>query len=439
MTAAMADAVHPDRQDIVAGQLEQLRTLVAELFPANPFYARKLQSAGITFDIGSLDDFSRRFPFTTKAELVEDQLRHPPFGTNLTFPLDRYTRFHQTSGTMGAPLRWLDTPESWDGMVESWMEVFRAAGVSTGDRVFFAFSFGPFIGFWLAFESAARLGCLCLPGGGLSSAARLRVMMDNGATVLCCTPTYALRLGEAAREEKIDLGASRVKTIIVAGEPGGSILATRARIESLWAGAQVFDHHGMTEVGPVTYECPERAGVLHVIESACFAEIVEPGTGQPVRPGQAGELVLTTLGRTGSPLLRYRTGDLVKRGTPNAEQAPAPCVCGRHELALEGGVLGRQDDMVIVRGVNVYPTAVEEIIRSCEGVAEYQVKLSAEKALAEMRVEVEPAANCCEAGALAARVEKAFEIALALRISVNVVAPGTLPRFEMKARRWVKT
>jgi phenylacetate-CoA ligase len=434
----MADDAHSESASIAAAQLEQLRTLVAELFPANRFYTRKLQSAGVTFDIGSLDDFSLRFPFTTKQELVEDQLRNPPFGSNLTFPLDRYTRFHQTSGTSGTPLRWLDTPESWEWMLESWMEIFRAAGVVAGDRVFFAFSFGPFIGFWLAFESAARLGCLCLPGGGLSSAARLRVMMDNSATILCCTPTYAMRLGEVAVEEKIDVSASRVKTIIVAGEPGGSILATRARIESLWAGARVFDHHGMTEVGPVTYECPARAGVLHVIESAYFAEIINPATGKPVPPGQIGELVLTTLGRTGSPLLRYRTGDLVKQRAGSREQG-MPCVCGRHELALEGGVLGRVDGMVIVRGVNVYPSAVEEIIRSCDGVAEYQVKLTVEKALTEMRVEIEPAANCRDGGALAARVEKAFEIALALRVSVKVVAPGTLPRFEMKAKRWVKT
>src|SRR6266487_3376903 len=209
----MADAVHPDREDIVAGQLEQLRTLVAELFPANRFYTRKLQSAGVTFDIGSLDDFSLRFPFTTKAELVEDQLRNPPFGSNLTFPLDRYTRFHQTSGTTGTPLRWLDTPESWDWMVESWMEIFRAAGVRTGERVFFAFSFGPFIGFWLAFESAARLGCLCLPGGGLSSAARARAIIDHGATVLCCTPNYAIRLAEAAAADGIALAASRVRVV----------------------------------------------------------------------------------------------------------------------------------------------------------------------------------------------------------------------------------
>ena len=228
----MNEGAHPDRMAMMANQLDQLRSLLAELIPANVFYTRKLQSHGATFDVASLEDYSARFPFTTKPELVEDQRRNPPFGTNLTYPLNRYTRFHQTSGTSGTPLRWLDTPESWDGMVEDWMNVFRAAGVAAGDRVYFAFSFGPFIGFWMAYESAARLGCLCLPGGGMSSAARLRAIMENGATVLCCTPTYAIRLGEVAAEEKLDLGAARVRRIIVAGEPGGSVLATRARIES---------------------------------------------------------------------------------------------------------------------------------------------------------------------------------------------------------------
>src|ERR1700722_19405328 len=211
---------HPSRAEIAADQLEQLRSLVAELFPGNAFYSQKLSAAGITFDVDSLEGFSRRFPFTTKSELVEDQRAHPPFGTNLTYPLDRYTRFHQTSGTTGTPLRWLDTPESWEGMLESWAEVYRAAGVVRGDRVYFAFSFGPFIGFWMAFEAANRLGALCLPGGGMSSAARLRGILDNGAAGLCCTPTYALRLAEVAAAEKIDLQRSRVKTIIVAGESG---------------------------------------------------------------------------------------------------------------------------------------------------------------------------------------------------------------------------
>src|SRR5215471_15502455 len=176
--------VHPSRAEIEAAQLEQLRTLLAELFPANQFYSRKLSAAGITFDVAGLDDFCSRFPFTTKAELAADQVAQPPFGTNLTYPLARYNHYHQTSGTTAAPLRWLDTPESWEWMVENWTQVLVAAGVGAADRVYFAFSFGPFIGFWLAFEAAARLGCLCLPGGGLSSIGRLRAIIDNGITIL---------------------------------------------------------------------------------------------------------------------------------------------------------------------------------------------------------------------------------------------------------------
>src|SRR5437879_3410850 len=333
----MPAETHPTRAAIEASQLEQLRSLVAELFPGNRFYCRKLSAAGITFDIASLQDFSDRFPFTTKTELAENQRAEPPFGTNLTYPLERYTRCHQTSGTSNAPLRWLDTPESWEWMLESWTEVLRVAGIGAAARRYFAFSFGPFIGFWIAFESAARLGCLCVPGGGLSSAARVRAMLDLGITVLCSTPTYAIRLAEVAAEEGIDLGTARVRTLIVAGEPGGSIPAVRARLAGLWPGARVFDHHGMTEVGPVSYECPARPGVLHVIETAYLAEIVEPASGKRLSPEQytsgagvssvTGELVLTTLGRAGSPLLRYRTGDLVR---PSLQ----PCACGRTAMAL---------------------------------------------------------------------------------------------------------
>jgi len=423
-------AAIPSRAEIESSQLEQLRSLVAELIPANKFYTRKLQDAGVGFDVASLEDFSTRFPFTTKLEIVADQTATPPFGTNLTYPLNRYTRFHQTSGTSGTPLRWLDTPESWDWMIENWTEIFCAAGVTASDRVFFAFSFGPFIGFWLAFESAARLGCLCLPGGGMSSEARVRAIFDNAASVLCCTPTYAIRLGEVAALANRNPGVSRVKTIIVAGEPGGSVPATRKRIEELWPGARVFDHHGMTEVGPVTYECPAQPGVLHVIESAYYAEVIDPTSGTPA---QTGELVLTTLGRTGSPLLRYRTGDLVKCGVRSAE-----CGCGRSELALAGGIFGRVDDMVIVRGVNVYPSAVEEIMRSFKDAAEYCVHVEQRQSLVELRVELEPSDICRDANKLQAQVQEALETAFNLRVPVELVPPGSLPRFEMKARRWVK-
>lgn len=433
----MAEPTHPDRAALESSQLEGLRVLLTELIPANRFYTRKLQDAGLGFDVASLSDFSERFPFTTKEELVRDQAAHPPFGTNLTYPLSTYTRFHQTSGTAGLPLRWLDTPESWDWMVDNWMAVYRAAGITGADRVYFAFSFGPFIGFWMAFESAERLGCLCIPGGGLGSAARLRAILDNEVTVLCCTPTYALRLGEVAAEEHLDLQRSKVRVLIVAGEPGGSIPATRRRIEQLWPGARVFDHHGMTEVGPVTYECPAMPGVLHVIEHGYVAEIIEPATGKPIRSNETGELVLTPLGRTASPLLRYRTGDLVKRAASSAK-LESVCPCGRHELALEGGILGRVDDMVIVRGVNVHPSAVEGIVQGVGGIAEYQVRLTQQGPLTEMEVAVEPAADCCNTDGLARQLERAFEIHLALRIPVEFVPAGSLPRFEMKAKRWIR-
>ena len=154
----MSEIIHPDRAGIESSQLEQLRSLVAELIPANKFYTQKLQAAGAGFDIASLADFSARFPLTTKQELVADQLANSPHGSNLTYSLNCYTRFHQTSGTSGVPLRWLDTPESWDAMIESWSEVFCAAEVGAGDRVMFAFSFGPFLGFWLAFE-IGRASC----------------------------------------------------------------------------------------------------------------------------------------------------------------------------------------------------------------------------------------------------------------------------------------
>src|SRR5437899_4887139 len=193
-----------------------LRELFAAILPANRFYAARLQPEMLSRLTG-IQEFCEQVPFTTKAELAADQKAHPPFGTNLTYPLERYTRCHQTSGTSNAPLRWLDTPESWEWMLESWTEILHVAGIRAADRLYFAFSFGPFIGFWIAFESAARLGCLCVPGGGLSSAARIQAILDNGITVLCCTPTYAIRLAEVAAEEKIGLGKSQVRTLIVAG------------------------------------------------------------------------------------------------------------------------------------------------------------------------------------------------------------------------------
>lgn len=418
----------------VSEQLTKLNGLLDAL-RANPFYAAKLAGTGLLDGVTNLSEFSARCPFTTKAELVADQQAHPPYGTNLTFPLERYTRCHQTSGSSGSPLRWLDTPESWTWMLDNWETVHRQAGTTAADRIFFAFSFGPFLGFWTAFESAQRLGCLVISGGGMTSVARLKAILDLQATILCCTPTYALHLAEVAAKEGLDLRRSCVKTLSVAGEPGGSIPATRARLEELWPGARVYDHHGMTEVGPVSYECPDRPGVLNIIRRAFIAEVVDPATGQSVGNAGRGELILTTLGRTGSPLLRYRTGDLVQLSTLNSHPATSPI--DSSDLALEGGILGRVDDMVVVRGVNVYPSAIEEIIRRVGGVAEYQVHVSQRQALTELTVTVEPAAQVA-GPELAGKLTAAFGSSLALRVPVALAAPGALPRFESKAKRWLR-
>lgn len=418
------------RSQIEEGQLSALRSLVGAVIPSNRFYTAKWAAVGVTEAPESLAEFTSRFPFTRKQELVDDQADEPPYGTNLTFPIERYTRFTQTSGTTGRPLRWLDTTESWGWMFDNWVRVYEASAVTAVDRIFFAFSFGPFLGFWTAFDAGVRLGALCIPGGGMSSAGRVQAILENEVTVLCCTPTYAIRLGEVAAAEGLDLSRSPVRTILAAGEPGASIPATRARIEALWPGARVRDHHGMTEIGPVTYECPEREGVLHVIERGYIPEVLDSAD-HPVTPGSEGELILTNLGRTGSPLVRYRTGDLVKTAPT------APCACGSYELALEGGILGRVDDMVVIRGVNLYPSAVEEILRRFPEVAEYRVEVRSEGVLSEVAVELEPGPDCAGADRLCRSVEAALRGAFNLRVPVSLVEPGALPRFELKAKRWV--
>jgi len=403
-------------------QWRRFQAMARELLGSNAFVRAKWRAAGLAAvdDLRGWDDFGR-LPFTWKREFVEDQAAHPPFGTNLTYPLERYVRVHQTSGTSAEPIRWLETQASWDWWTRCWAFVLRAAGVTPADRVFFPFSFGLFVGFWAGFEGARALGALAISGGGQDSLARLASMDALGATVLVCTPSYALHLAALARERGIDPSAGRVRITVHAGEPGAGIPAVRARIEAQW-GARAFDHAGMTEVGAYGYECAEQAG-LHVNESEFVAEVVEPATGAPAREG---ELVLTNLGRLGAPAIRYRTGDRVR-------VADAPCACGRTFLRLEGGILGRLDDMLIVRGVNVFPAAVEGIVRRFPDVDEFQIEVFRAGELDEVRV-------LLEAGdpATVRSVQEALHVGLGLRLEVRSVPLRSLPRHELKARRVVR-
>jgi phenylacetate-CoA ligase len=418
------------RHNIEVEQLRKLNSLLHQVLESNKFYQSKLTAIKEKLPFDNLNEFRVNVPFTTKHELVADQEAHPPYGTNLTFNREKYTRFCQTSATTGKPLRWLDNEESWQWMLDSWKEVFKAANVTKKDTIMFAFSFGPFLGFWLAFEAGAQIGALCLPGGGLSSKARLRMLLDNQATVICCTPTYALRLAEVAHEEQIDLSQSKVHSIIVAGEPGGSIPATKEQIEKVWPGAKVCDHHGMTEVGPVTFGCQESPGDLQVIESSYIAEVIDLKTNQAVTAGEQGELILTTLGRVGSPLIRYRTGDLVRC---DYLQSPNP-----RWMILREGIQSRIDDMLTIRGINIFPAAIEKIIRANSEIVEYEVEVDLRKTLAELRLTIEPAVNVFDSKQLAKDIEHKLTELYAMRIPVKIAAPQSLPRYELKSRRWKK-
>jgi phenylacetate-CoA ligase len=413
-----------DRAKLRELQLRRVRELLEEILPRNAFYAKKL--AGNP-RITTWDEFFA-LPFTSKSELALDQQLHPPYGTNLTYPVERYIKLHQTSGTTGtAPIRLLDTEESWDWWARCWGHVYRGAGVGVGDRVFFAFSFGPFIGFWAAYEGTRKVGAMTVPGGGMQTDQRLQSMFDNDVTVLCCTPTYAMRMAERAEQLGIDLASSRVHATVHAGEPGASVPGVRARIERAF-GAQCHDHTGMTELGATGFTCQELNGV-HLIESEFIFEVINPQTLAPVPRGEQGELVATNLGRAGMPLIRYRTGDLV-------QLEETPCRCGRTFARLTGGILGRADDMVVVRGVNVFPSAIEGVLREFPAVSEFRIEVFARQSMAELRVLIDPQSG--SAPNLAEQIAARLHDRLLLRVPCELVDSGSLPRFELKARRVVR-
>src|SRR5436189_523391 len=391
-------------------RFDEMRAMLAG---RNRFYSARLRS-GVRF---------AELPFTTKQELVDDQGDHPPFGTNLTYPVEKYVRIHQTSGTAGKPIFWLDTKESWDWWLRCWEKVFAGAGVKEADRVYVAFSFGPFIGFWAAFEAAQRMGAMVISGGGQSTEQRLRALFDREATVLVCTPTYALRLADTAGQHGLDLSRGPVRITVHAGEPGASIPETRRRIQESF-GAKTFDHAGMTEVGAYGFECEAQSG-LHINEDEFIAEIIDPETLAPAGEGNKGELVLTNLGRVGMPLIRYRTGDL-------AVIAREQCLCGRLWARLIGGVLGRADDMITIRGINVFPSAIENIVRRYPEVVEFSIEVHRQREMHELhlKVEIEGAAN-----GVIDRLTQEFSNDLRIRASIEQVAGGSLPRFELKSRR----
>jgi len=411
-----------DREALAEHQLAKLNDLLASILPANPFYAGKLAACPQQLD--NLDQLVE-LPLTEKEELIREGTGNlssgNPSPANLTWPIEHYLHYHQTSGTRGRPLPVYDTAADWQWWINGWQYVLDAAEISSQDRAFLAFSFGPFIGFWTAHDALLQRGALSIPGGGMNSLARLDLLRRTGATALFCTPTYALHLAEVAEENKINLAHFEVRKIVVAGEPGGSVPATRAKIENAW-NAKLTDHSGASEIGPWGFSDLNQIG-LHVLESEFIAEFHSVETGKSAAAGELSHLILTALGRHGMPIIRYRTGDLVKPTWPQEDR--------NRFVLLEGGVLGRADDMMVIRGVNIFPSSIEQILRSFPEVVEFRLTARKRGEMDELVIEVEDHLQDTP------RIAKELQLRLGLKVEVRLAPAMSLPRFEGKGARFV--
>ncbi|HEY5430375.1 MAG TPA: AMP-binding protein [Solirubrobacteraceae bacterium] len=421
------------RSQLEALQLAKLRRQVAWAKERSPWYRRAL--AGV--DPAGLSSFAdlRGLPMLTREDWMNSQFEHPPYGELPTIGGDGAIRVHTTSGTTGkGPLRALDSRKDWAWIAEMWAYGIWGCGVRPGDTAYIAFGYGSFIGFWGLHYAMEKIGVLNVPGGAQTTEARVRQIIEFGATVVASTPTYALRLAQEAEALGIDLRGSAVSRIILSGEPAGSIPQTKALIEEQW-GAKAFDTAGMTEIGTImVFECEHQPGGTHIIEDHVIEEVIDPDTLEPVPYGTAGERVVTSFGRGAIPLLRYRTGDQVRK------VPAATCSCGRGFDIYEGGILGRVDDMKIIRGTNVYPRAIEAIVREYAAVDEFQTVITREGVRDEITLRIELKADAPQdlwdglAETLHNRLALAHE---GLNFRIELAGAGELPRFELKAKRTI--
>ncbi len=423
------------RSELQTLQLHKLRAMCEWAHARCTFHRRRWDAAGFQPDqLKTLDDI-RRIPFMTREGWMDAQLEGPPFGTLPTVDQELAVRYHMTSGTTGrTPLRVLDSTKDWEWIAEMWCYGLWGFGLRPHDIVLFAFSYGTFIGFWGAHYACEKIGCLVLPSGSAPTEARVKTILEMGVTTVCSTPTYALRMWQAATEMGIDLARdSKVDKVIVSGEPAGSIPAVKRQLENAW-GAKVGDNAGMTEIGTIMiFECARQPGGTHIIEDNFIEETLEHDGDTPVPYGEKAERVVTSFGRGFIPLIRYRTKDLVVKVPHNT------CACGRTGDIYQGGIQGRWDDMKLVRGTNVYPRAVESIIRECTAVDEFQILLTREDLLDEITVLVELKPGREDHWThLHQRLCKDLPAAHeGLRFNVKLAERNSLPRFELKAKRLV--
>ena len=421
-------------EELRALQLERFRDRMAYVYERSPMYRRKYDDAGIRpEDIRTLDDI-RKVPFTVKEELRESQARFPPWGDFMCVPPEEGVRVFQTTGTTGIPVKVLLNKKDWTvHFYDQFMHFMYAYGIRTSDILFVPFGYGLYIAWWGFQAALEQAGVMIVPGGAQSSRDRVKNMLDWEATVVCGTPTYLLFLGETARKMGVSLPESKIKIVVAAGEPGANVPATKAAIEELY-GARCYDDIGSSEISNFGFECVAQKGT-HVIESMFYAECLDPETLEPVEDGEVGELVLSNLCTESMPLLRYRMKDLVRFNRDR-------CDCGRTFLRLDGGILGRSDDMFQFAGVNIFPSGIENLIRQVkEFSSEYQIVVPKQGSGKRMKIRVEPASAQISGPDMERAVSRfieTFKYRITVTPEVEIAEVGELPRFELKAKRLIR-
>jgi phenylacetate-CoA ligase len=414
--------------------LTRLREQIQYAWDKAPFYRRKWQEAGVSpATLRSLDDLAK-FPVVQKSDLRASQAQHPPFGDYLCIEPGQVARIHGTSGTTGRPTVFGLSAEDWERIGEAHARILWGAGIRPSDRVMISSFFSLYLGSWGALKGVERLGATAFPfGAGVAGQTLMGVQWarDLKPTAFYSTPSYALHFADTARKEGIDPRTLGIRILFFSGEPGAGIPSTRKQIEDAYGGICV-DMGSMAEVTPwmTDGECSHRTG-MHLWQDIVYAQVCDPQTYRPVPYGQEGTLVYTHLERTSQPMIRLLSGD-------RTMWTDEPCPCGRTYPRLPRGIYGRIDDMFIVRGENIYPSAIEEVLRAVPGFGgEFRIIVSRKERMDELLVQAEYAREVQDVAALEKIFRERLQAKCGVRPRLELLPEGTLPRTEFKARRVV--
>ena len=414
-------------------QLKKFKRIAKWAYDNSKFHKALYDDAGLRpEDIRSMEDVNR-VPKVEKSMMRTIQRKDPfPYGDALCVPLDEVTEFRQTSGTTGNPIYQPDTWRDWEWWSECWSTLLWAQGYRPHDRVFIPFGYNIFVAFWAGHYACEKIGCETVPGGVLDTKARILKIEELKPTAMMATPTYVLGMADTARDKMgIDPTGLGIKRITCAGEPGALIPATKKRMQEAW-NAKVFDHAGATEIGAWGFECEAQPGALHINEAMFLAQVEDIETGRLItEPGRRGKLVITALDRIAQPCVRFDSKDIV-------EFSDGLCECGRTYRLVKGGVIGRADDITKVKGVLLAPSAIEDVVRSIPGFSdEYEVVVEKKGDVDHISLKVELTEEAASMAAeLKAKLQTELRLKTNLGYEIQVHPYGSLPRYEVKAKRF---